>query len=95
MKTKIKTINIEVRSLENCHDCGVKPGQAHLRGCDVEHCSVCGYSRLGCSCKDHDPLFARWTGIWPGYAESRALGITSLDKFLEHRKAFFIKPKAA
>lgn len=25
----------------------------------------------------HDPAFARWTGIWPGSAESEALGLYS------------------
>lgn len=58
-----------------CHDCGVKPGKPHKDGCDVERCSVCTGQRLQCNCEGHDAAFARWTGIWPGYAEAQLLGI--------------------
>lgn len=66
---------MELIKLENCHDCGAKPGQVHDSGCDVERCSVCGGKWIGCGCKGHDRYFARWTGIWPGYAECMALGL--------------------
>ena len=62
--------------LKNCHDCGDEPGQPHMPNCDTERCSFCGGQCLMCGgCPDengdmrHDPLFARWTGIWPGSAE--------------------------
>jgi len=63
------------REISNCHDCDAKPGQPHNGGCDVERCSVCGGQRIQCVCKGHDPLFARWTGIWPGAAECAILGL--------------------
>lgn len=82
-------------ALRDCHDCGAKPGQPHRPGCDTEQCSVCGGQRLQCRCKGHDRAFARWTGIWPGDAESKALGI-DLNEF--HRRGlhrvFFVKPNA-
>jgi len=84
---------MEKRELRPCHDCGAKPGQRHRRGCDTECCSVCGGQRLQCDCQGHDRDFARWSGIWPGFAESMVLGI-DLNEF--HRrglhKVFFVKP---
>lgn len=81
-------------ALRDCHDCGANPGQPHRPGCDTEQCSVCGGQRIQCLCKGHDRAFARWTGIWPGSAESAALGI-DLNEF--HRRGlhrvFFVKPK--
>ncbi len=33
---------MEHRQLMNCHDCGAKPGETHMPGCDTEVCSHCG-----------------------------------------------------
>lgn len=78
--------------LHDCPDCGAPPGRRHAEGCDVERCSVCGMYRLGCTCKGHDPEFARWTGLWPGTAEAQFLGI-DLNEFYkrEYHKIFFVK----
>ena len=83
-----------MKTLGDCHDCGAKPGNIHLDGCDTERCSSCGGQRLQCDCPDHDPAFARWTGIWPGYAEATLLGI-DLNEFASqgYEQVFFVKPK--
>lgn len=85
-------MDLAVRKVTNCHDCGVAPGMPHKDGCDVEMCSVCGGQRLQCDCKNHDKEFARWTGIWPGKAEADYLGVDLNEFGVRFGNIFFIKP---
>ena len=42
--------------MKKCHDCGVKEGELHLEGCDMEHCSKCGKQTLMWgNCKNAKP----------------------------------------
>lgn len=83
-------------ALRPCGDCAVAPGQVHQAGCDVERCSYCGGQWIQCGhsrTRKHDPRFARWTGLYPGYAEAELLGL-DLNEF--HARGlsdvFFVKP---
>ncbi len=78
------------QALTNCHDCGVKPGEIHEEGCDVERCSVCGGQRLQCGCEGYDSYYAKWTGIWPGAAEADYLGV-DLNEFSRRFSQIFFK----
>lgn len=51
-----------------CPDCGVKPGESHDPGCDVERCRACGFQAIGCDCPEDTPA-TMWTGRWPGDVE--------------------------
>jgi len=33
-----------------CHDCGVKEGEFHIPGCDMERCPFCGRQLISCNC---------------------------------------------
>ncbi len=82
----------ETIQLRTCGDCGVNPGFPHKPGCDVERCSVCGEQWMVCGHKRHDPFFARWTGIWPGFAEATILGLDLNEFGYHYYEIFFIKP---
>lgn len=59
----------------NCFDCGVKIGQTHKHGCDVEACNVC-YERYHCVCSCHGKgrKLSPWTGEIPGVEDCRLSG---------------------
>lgn len=46
--------------MKNCPDCGVKPGEPHIDGCDIETCTHCGVQRIQCNSKKHNKHEARW-----------------------------------
>ena len=42
-----------------CHDCGIKHGEVHHFGCDVERCPKCGYQLIGCECQGRTVWFEK------------------------------------
>ena len=75
-----------------CGDCGARPGNLHVSGCDVERCKVCGWQAIGCDCPSPQGEYAStlegtfgdwkstiWTGLWPGYAEMKEYGYADLN----------------
>jgi len=60
-----------------CPDCGVKPGEFHAIGCDIERCPACGGQALSCACsneKRNEYPWLPWTGEWSGVSECREFG---------------------
>ena len=39
------------RKTWSCHDCGVKEGELHQEGCDMETCVDCGGQLISCDCE--------------------------------------------
>jgi len=56
---------------QRCGDCGVKPQEMHLDGCDVARCAKTGIQRLQC---EHHDCNTVWTGQSPGEAECVEFG---------------------
>lgn len=67
----------EPEPLKLCPDCGVAPGQPHLKGCDVARCKLCGFQEIQCDHFDDGQIvpMTLWTGEWPGTVECQLMGL--------------------
>jgi hypothetical protein len=50
MPDKKAMIIMKMSERETCHDCGVKEGELHQPGCDMERCPFCGGQLITCDC---------------------------------------------
>jgi len=50
LETAERMATVTTSELHDCHDCGVKPGELHTPGCDVQRCPRCGMQQIGCNC---------------------------------------------
>lgn len=63
---------------ERCPDCGVRSGQLHEPGCDIERCPACGGQYISCDCTDEELRgLSRipWKGEFPGVSDCREYGL--------------------
>jgi len=40
--------------IRKCGDCGARPGELHVPGCDLERCADCGGQVITCACQSAD-----------------------------------------
>ena len=74
-------INSKLRKIDylkkrDCPSCGVKPGEKHKDGCNIEGCPLCGERGLTCECENiPDGEHRVYTGLFPGTEECLEYGL--------------------
>ena len=52
-----RDIDFLQQNADICGDCGVKQGQIHDYGCDLEECPQCGEQLISCRCRKSYSMF--------------------------------------
>lgn len=71
----------DFRPMQDCHDCGAKPGEVHDPGCDTEVCPFCGGQAMCCGCPEledaNEEDLIPWDGEWPNVKTCRIYNLYS------------------
>ena len=76
-----------------CHDCGVKEGQMHIQGCDMERCPACGGQAISCGCSNKKFYSVGYRIPWTQIPNMcRLCGKRWPEMFMDSKWEYYVPP---